>query len=324
MKNGRELNRRGPNQRELLIVGAGGMLGTALTRIAERRGYIPRGLRGEPNSISPTERPCATRSGGSLRRLARDGASGAVVNAAAYTDVEGAEDHPERAYLVNELAAGRLAAAVRGEGLAFVHVSTDFVFDGTKRGAYVETDEPRPLSVYGASKLAGERAVRSGHPEALVVRTAWTYGPGGNNFPEKILRRARALLSGTVATLVGVMPGSDYEAPVLQVVADEVGSPTNSVDLADGLLALLSLGATGVYHLTGDGSCSRYELALETLRVAGFVVPDDLAVEPVASSNFPSKAVRPLNSVLDCAKAADLGVRLPAWQDGLARFVAEL
>ena len=108
------------------------------------------------------------------------------------------------------------------------------------------------------------------------------------------------------------------------MVADEIGSPTYAVDLADGILALLSAGAKGLYHLAGAGSCSRYELALETLRLAGFRVQCDLAVEPVPSASFPTKATRPTDAVLDCSKAAALGVQLPAWQDGLARFVAEL
>ena len=111
---------------------------------------------------------------------------------------------------------------------------------------------------------------------------------------------------------------------VLRVVADEVGSPTYTIDLANGLLALLSAGATGLYHLTGAGSCSRYELALETLHLAGFAVPGDLMVEPVMSASFPTRAMRPLRSMLDCGKAAGLGVRLPEWQDGLARFLGEL
>jgi dTDP-4-dehydrorhamnose reductase len=210
-------------------------------------------------------------------------------------------------------------------------VSTDFVFDGAKAGAYLEDDEPHPLNVYGASKLAGERAVFECHPTALVVRTAWAFGLSGTNFPLKILERARALVdgAGAGAAAAGGAAGpmaapSGGPAPVLRVVADEVGSPTYTIDMADGLLALLAAGATGLYHLTGTGSCSRHELALETLRLSGFAVPGDIAVEAVPSASFPTKVTRPLRSVLDCGKAARLGVRLPAWRDGLARFLAEL
>jgi dTDP-4-dehydrorhamnose reductase len=310
------------NGRELLIFGAGGMLGTALTRVAERGGYVLRAYAEAELDITNRSavREAVAQSAG---RAALTGAGGAVVNAAAYTDVERAEDDAERAHLVNEHAAGWLAAAAWKEGLPFVHISTDFVFDGTKAGAYVEMDEPHPVSVYGSSKLAGERAVFSGHPTALVIRTAWAYGAGGTNFPTKILQRARAATRGA-ATGLTAMLHEDVPAPVIRVVADEVGSPTYTIDLASGLLALLAARATGLYHLTGAGSCSRHELALETLRLAGFTVPGDLTVEPVMSASFPTKATRPLNSVLDCDKAAGLGVRLPPWQDGLARFLAEL
>ena len=166
------------------------------------------------------------------------------------------------------------------------------MFDGTKTGAYLESDEPHPINVYGSSKLAGEQAVFSSHPAALVIRTAWTYGLGGTNFPVKILQRARAVTSGAAEGSRGGRHRSAADvavAPVLQVVADEVGSPTYTIDLANGLLALLSAGATGLYHLTGAGSCSRYELALETLRLAGFAVPGDLTVEPVTSASLPDQ-----------------------------------
>jgi dTDP-4-dehydrorhamnose reductase len=334
MKNGseqtpRELIAREPNGRELLIVGAGGMLGTALTRVALRHGYTPRACteaKLDSTDLSAVRETVAD----FAAQAAKSGALGAVVNAAAYTDVERAEDDAERAFMVNGHAAGWLAAAAWAEGLAYVHVSTDFVFDGTKGAAYVETDDPRPLSVYGASKLAGERAVFAARPDALVVRTAWMFGLGGASFPVKILQRARALTGGTAAGFTmapgptGTMHGTGLETPVLRVVADEIGSPTYTNDLAGGLLALLSAGATGLYHMTAAGSCSRYEQALETLRLAGFAVPADLTVEPVPSASFPARTVRPRNSVLDCTKASGLGVQLPAWQESLARFLTEL
>jgi dTDP-4-dehydrorhamnose reductase len=221
------------------------------------------------------------------------------VNAAAYTNVERAEDDAGTAYRVNELGARLLAEAARDAGLGFAHVSTDFVFDGAKWGAYVETDPTDPLSVYGASKLAGERAVAQAYPGALIVRTAWVYGPAGENFPVKILRAART-------------------HPSLKVVTDEVGSPTYTIDLAAGLIALADAGAAGIFHLVGAGSCTRYELAVEVLRLAGLEVP----VEPVIAATFPSRAARPANSVLDCGKAAALGVRMPEWREALARFVS--
>ncbi len=248
----------------------------------------------------------------------RRAALGVVVNAAAYTDVEKAEDDPERASLVNEVAAGWLAAVSLTAGLRLVHVSTDFVFDGAKTGPYNESDEPRPLNIYGASKLAGEKAVFSAYPGALVVRTSWTYGPGGTNFPLKILNLARSAMAASGRLSGDTKPGHKPTPPTLQVVTDEVGSPTYSNDLAEGLVALLSAGATGLYHLAGSGSCSRYELAVETLRLAGFEISEDLTVEPVGSETFPTKAIRPTIRVLDSHQGGRLG-RKTAFLAGWSR-----
>jgi dTDP-4-dehydrorhamnose reductase len=223
---------------------------------------------------------------------------GVLINAAAYTNVERAEDDETTAYAVNDTGAANLARAARDAGIGLVHVSTDFIFDGAKTGAYNEQDEPNPLSVYGASKLAGERSVLEADPSALIVRTAWVYGPAGVNFPVKILTAAR-------------------EGRALKGVTDEVGSPTYTLDLAAGLLDLEDAGATGLFHLAGAGSCSRYELACEVLKLARL----DVAVEPVLSGSFTVRAARPANSVLDCTKASVLGVMMPTWEDGLRRFL---
>jgi len=133
------------------------------------------------------------------------------------------------------------------------------------------------------------------------VRTAWVFGPAGVNFPVKILEAART-------------------RPELKVVTDEVGSPTYTIDLAQGILGLVEAGASGLFHLAGSGSCSRFEMAAEILRIAGL----DPSLEPVTSDAFPTVAARPMNSVLDCGKAAELGVTMPDWHDSLARFLGEL
>jgi dTDP-4-dehydrorhamnose reductase len=279
-----------------LIAGAGGMLGTALqTVLAQREAEVT----APPESGFDITDPVAVAD--IVRRFAASlrGAQGVLVNAAAFTNVERAEEEPDLAYLVNEDGARILAEAARNAGIAFVHVSTDFVFDGTKDGPYFEGDEPNPLSVYGASKLAGERAVAEAFPDALVVRTAWVFGPGGTNFPKKILDLAL---------------GRDE----LSVVTDEVGSPTYTLDLASGILGLLHARAVGTFHLANSGSCSRFELAEHVLALAGL----ERTLVPVAADAFPAKAKRPANSVLDCSRAASLGVRMPVWTDALARFIA--
>ncbi len=281
----------------VLIAGANGMLGTALQRVLSERG-IP--------FTAPPEGDFDITDAAAVQRVVAQFAdalvsteTGLLVNAAAYTNVEAAQDDPDTAFRVNELGARNLATAARDSGLRFVHVSTDFVFDGTKDGPYVETDTPNPLSVYGSSKLAGETAVVRACPDALIVRTAWVFGPGGVNFPTKILALAR-------------------ERDRLSVVTDEIGSPTYTIDLAGGLLELAASGASGLYHLAGAGSCSRFELAQEILRLAGLAP----ALDPVTADAFPSRAARPRNSVLDCRKASTVGVHMHLWQDGLARFLA--
>lgn len=275
------------------------MLGTALQRAAASSGATLRAPSESDFDICDA-RAVGDRVAEFAEQLGQ-GQRGLLVNAAAYTNVEAAEDEPERAYLVNERGPRLLARAAHGAGLGFIHVSTDFVFDGRKVGPYLESDPPNPLSVYGASKLAGEVAVLAAYPEALIVRTAWVFGACGANFPAKILEAARA-------------------RPVLQVVTDEIGSPTYTLDLAAGILALSNAGACGVYHLTGSGTCTRFELAEETLRLAGLTTP----IERVTSATYPTKAPRPANSVLDCSRAASLGVVLPDWRDALDRFVREV
>ena len=281
----------------LLIAGAGGMLGHALQIVCGQR---------ERSFFAPVESEFDITSVADVSRVVRAFAElhpdGALINAAAFTNVERAEGDPETAFAVNRTGARLLAAAAARAGLPFVHVSTDFVFDGTKDGAYAEDDEPNPLSVYGVSKLAGERVVLSANPTALIVRTAWVFGPYGSNFPTKILERA----SGSIA---------------ITVVNDEVGSPTYTLDLAAGILDLAAAGARGTYHLAGSGSCTRDEMAREILRLAGL---ERVKVVPVPAATFPSKAPRPANSVLDCSKAAALGAVMPDWRDALARFVSSL
>ncbi|MHB1136715.1 MAG: dTDP-4-dehydrorhamnose reductase [Coriobacteriia bacterium] len=279
-----------------LIAGASGMLGTALQRVCAERG-----LRLEApaeRGFDITDEVAVEGVVGAFAASLGAGERGMLVNAAAYTNVERAEDDPETAYRVNEHGARVLAEAARDADFGFVHVSTDFVFDGTKHGPYTEADEPNPLSVYGASKLAGERAVTAACPDALIVRTAWVFGENGVNFPTKILSLAR-------------------ERETLSVVTDEIGSPTYTIDLARGILGLVEARAAGLFHLAGAGSCTRFELAAAVLRLADL----ERSLIPVTADAFPSKAARPTNSVLDCSKAAATGVTMPQWQDALARFI---
>lgn len=285
-----------------LIVGAGGMLGSATQRVLTERGAPFRAL--TENDLDITDETSVFDAVGEFAHEFAEGAGRyrpVVLNAAAYTNVERAEDEPDLAFAVNADGPRILVAACLQHDCRFVHVSTDFVFDGRKKTAYSEIDKPNPLSVYGASKLEGERRVAARSRDALVVRTAWVFGSNGVNFVVKILSAARD--RGSVA-----------------VVTDEVGSPTYTLDLAAGIVSLERTAASGLFHLAGAGHCSRHELALEALRVAGL---EDVPVEATVASAYPAKAVRPKNSMLDCGKAAALGVRMPEWRDGLERFIAE-
>lgn len=278
----------------ILVTGATGMLGTALGELCAARRLFPLLL-----SEAGLDITHETAVEAALGDFAAAGGR-LVVNPAAFTDVERAEDDEDSAFAVNERGAANVAAAAARHGLDFIHISTDFVFDGAKGRPYTEADQPRPLNAYGRSKLAGEQAVFAAHPQALVVRTAWTYGPGGPNFPAKVAARAR-------------------ERAEVDVVADEFGSPTAAADLAAALLELYERGAHGLFHLAGAGSCSRYELAQEVLATLGLPA----RVIPVGRDSYPTKALRPAYSVLDCWKARRLGVVMPPWRDSLRAYVRQ-
>ena len=273
-----------------IITGAGGMLGTALVaRLDERGAAFDAHTHAE---LDVTDR-------NSVRKAIQSAGTDAILlNCAAYTSVERAESEPDVAFSVNESGARILAEECVATDVDFAHISTDFVFDGTKGAPYIEADEPNPLSVYGASKLAGEEAVRATMPDALIVRSAWVYGAGGENFITRVLSRMR----------------KQGEA---QVVNDEMGCPTHAGDLARCLLELVAAGNAGTYHLAGAGECTRYELAVEAASIAGIKVE----IAPMSSDLLQTGATRPKDSRLDCSKAAVLGVVMQPWREALAEYL---
>jgi dTDP-4-dehydrorhamnose reductase len=273
---------------EVLVLGAKGMLGQACLRCFGETA-VGRDL----GDFDLAERQETLKA---IRRLRPR----LIVNCAAATDVDRCETDHDYADRGNTTAASNAAEAAAAVGARLLHISTDFVFDGNKVGGYLETDMVHPLSHYGRSKLAGERAVRLAAPDALVVRTSWMYGLGGGHFPGKVLQWA-----------AGGGP--------LRIVDDQVGSPTYAEDLAVALRTLAKRSnASGLFHLGGAGCTTRYEWAQTTLALAGL----DVQVLPASSTEFPLPALRPANSCLDCSKAAGLGIELPPWRDGLARYVS--
>lgn len=230
-----------------------------------------------------------------------------VINCAAMTHVEGCERDPATAFAVNALGAGHVARASKRAGARFVHISTDYVFDGERTTPYTEDDFPRPLNIYGASKLAGEWAVLAESGGAVIVRTTGLYGSNatvgkGTNFVETMLKLAD---SGSVT----------------RVVKDEVLSPTFTVDLAVQLRVMIERGVpAGVYHATNAGSCSWFEFAVEIFRHAGVAK----SPEPITAREWNSPVRRPSYSVLEHRALATLGIdHMPEWRDALSRYMAQ-
>ena len=226
-----------------------------------------------------------------------------VINAAAFTKVDEAESHRDEAFAVNSTAVGTLGLSAARIGARVLHFSTDYVFDGDTSKPYAEEALPRPLSVYGASKLAGEQALKGTGVDALIIRTQWLYSHHGLSFPLLMWKRACSRLP-------------------TRVVRDQVGRPTYTANLAPAAWALLLRGITGTLHLTNGGApVSRFDVALEVFRFAG--VPELL--QPCASYEFPTPAIRPTYSALDTTAAERaLGGGLPDWRIALRRVLEQL
>jgi dTDP-4-dehydrorhamnose reductase len=289
----------------VLVTGRHGQLARSLGERARGRRDVELIAIGRPEL--DLERPDALAE--RVVRLAPD----AIVNAAAYTAVDRAEDEPDRAWIVNAVAPGALAAAAASLDVPIVHLSTDYVFDGRGDRARTEDSPTAPLGQYGRSKLAGEEAVRRAAPRHMIVRTAWVYSPFGSNFVKTMMQLGRTRDS-------------------LTVVADQHGNPTSAIDLADGILTVLARWANGertgegeTYHLAGSGEASWFDFASAVFAECRRLGLPAASVAPIATADWPTRAVRPLNSRLDCTKfAREFGFVMPLWRGSVAAIVERL
>lgn len=264
-------------------------------------------------SVVAVGRPGLDLALGRVEALA-EAAPDAIVNAAAHTAVDQAESEPDAAFAVNAHGAGAVAELAARLNVPLVHLSTDYVFDGTADRPYRESDPAGPAGVYGRSKLAGEAVVAGAQPDHAILRTAWVYSPFGRNFVRTMLRLAEA-------------------RDEVAVVADQVGSPTSALDIADGVIRVArnlverpgERPLRGVFHMTGAGWTSWAGLASAVFEEAARRGGPHARVRPIPTAEYPTPARRPANSRLDCTRLAEVhGVALPPWRPSLAACVARL
>lgn len=283
-------------KKRIIVTGANGQLGNAIRRWAPSFPdweFLPTDV--DRLDICDAE---------AVRSYVREAGAGYLVNCAAYTAVDKAEEFPELCMRLNADAVRNLGEAAQETGVKVIHLSTDYVFDGRSYRPYVETDPTHPLSVYGKTKLAGEQALRASCPDSVILRTAWLYSEFGNNFVKTMLRL-----------------GTEKEQ--LNVLFDQIGTPTYAVDLAKAILDVISgeRFIPGIYHYSNEGVCSWYDFAVRIFAHAGL----SCRVMPIETKDYPAKAPRPSYSVLNKGKIKQTyGVRIPHWEESLCRCLEEI
>jgi dTDP-4-dehydrorhamnose reductase len=273
----------------VLILGAQGMLGHDLVEVFSKE-YEVTGLDIEDLDITRQ---------GATRKTIKDLLPNVVINAAGYTDVDGCEKKINKAFAVNGQGSKNVAKSCRDIGAKLIFISTDYIFDGEKGSPYREDDPPNPLSIYGESKLMGERYVEEVLDDYLIVRTQWLYGKHGRNFVETILALAE-------------------ERDHIEVVHDQQGSPTYTADLSWGIAALVAKDSRGAFHVSNSGSCSWYDFALEIVRLAN---SSQVEIVPISSTVLNRPAKRPLYSILNCQRLKQAaGIEMRSWQTALLDY----
>lgn len=278
---------------KILVTGVGGQLGYDVCRVLAARNMEHRGVDVADFDITDA---------GAVHDYIVDYRPDAVIHCSAWTAVDKAEDELEKVRAVNTEGPRNIALACREIGAKMLYISTDYVFPGDGERFYEPDDPTGPLGAYGETKLGGELAVQELLERYFIVRISWVFGKNGNNFIKTMLRLAESRTE-------------------VSVVCDQIGSPTYTADLAPLLCDMIVTEKYGVYHATNEGICSWAEFAEEIFRLAG----KDITVRPIPTSEYPARAVRPLNSRLNKDKLERMGFhRLPAWQDALERYLKEL
>jgi len=291
---------------KVLVFGAGGQVGREVSRATRLASFEVLALDKAASDITDL---------GAVSTVIVRHKPDLVINLAAYTAVDRAESEAEMAWAANCAGAALIAGLCSECSIPLIHLSTDYVFDGRKAGPYEEDDDVNPLSVYGRSKEAGERAVRAATTQHVILRTSWVYGAHGTNFVKTMLRLGR-------------------ERPVLRVVADQHGCPTAAAEITSSLVRIadeIQRGSAiwGTYHFAGSGSTSWHGFAEEIVDLGthygAWPIGSRPRVEPITTDQYPTPAHRPMNSVLDCGKIAEeLGISAPPWQTSLMPVVREL
>lgn len=271
----------------ITLFGASGLLGQELVK----------NLRGE-SLTAPSSKDADLRDGARIREVIRDSRPDWILLSAAYTDVDGCESNRDLAFAVNCDGAINVAKAAREAGSRLLFLSTDYVFDGSKRSPYQVSDARNPASAYGTSKARAEERLLEILPEVCIVRTSWLFGHGGRCFPATILKLAST-------------------RPEISVVNDQRGSPTFTPDLASALVELCRAPARGIVHLTNAGDCTWFDFAAEIIRLSKMPT----AIKPVTTAEFPRPARRPAYSVLSPDSLIPYNIRMPEWRDALRRYL---
>ncbi|WP_343522484.1 dTDP-4-dehydrorhamnose reductase [Pedobacter sp.] len=281
---------------KLLVIGAGGQLGQCLKIVAERRGIT--------EIIFPAEQDANILNESGLNELLVKEKPAYVINCAAYTAVDKAEDEVDLAKAVNETGAANLASACLANGATLIHVSTDFVFEGNEVKLLKEDDEAKPINVYGVTKLDGEKAVSSILPAHFIIRTSWLYSEYANNFVKTMLKLGA-------------------ERDELNIIADQVGTPTYAIDLANAIFDIIasSSGAYGIYHYSNEGVTSWFDFA----RAIFDISETRVKANPIPGSAYPTKATRPAFSVMDKSKIkSTFNIEIPYWRNSLVECLKQI